>query len=281
VARKPVDLKQFRHAVAILKKQGLIQNVNAKRAQPFWVRQGQRLSDTVKKFDDVVSGKVSAVKLPPKKTKEYKKAGYQIVKDRVMVPHAVGETIKITPQKEIEVKHVSGVTRIKKAIPYQNLEQWLRDAARKPKLLDQEKAPKEYFAYKFKGYNSYQVYPNAETMLDDLINGSVSGLNLLDKAQHTTRKQQNEIYQDLEIVRVPRRDLWPYPERAAGERMKTSPEARKRYLKRIKGTPAGARLRERDAELHKAWRAKLHGKKLAEYKHKARKRAKKSRRKKG
>lgn len=261
MARKPVDLKQFRHAVAILKKQGLIQNVDAKRAQPFWVRQGQRLSDTVKKYDDVVSGKLTAVKLPEKKTSDYRKAGYQISKGRIMVPHAAGETVKITPKKEIEIKHPSGMSRVKKAIPYQNLEQWLRDAKNNPELLDAEKGDKEYFAYKFQGYNSYLPYPNAETMLDDLVNGSVSGLNMMDKARHSTHKQQNELYQDLEIITIPRRGLWKYPKFDARGKMDPAEKASR-------------------AKKHQEWRRSLSGVRLAEYKRKARKRAKKSRDKK-
>jgi hypothetical protein len=279
VPKKTVNIKQFRHAVSILKKQGLISDIDASKAQPWMVRGGQRLTDTIKKYDDVVSGKTTAVKLPEKKTAEYRKAGYQISKGRVMVPHAAGETVKITPKKEIEVKHPSGITRVKKAIPFQNLEQWLRDNLRRPDILNSTKAPKEYFAYKFKGYNSYQVYPDAYGMLDDLVNGSVSGLNLMDKAQHSTRKQQNELYQDLEIVTVPRREVWtptPGVRVNAPERMATSKAARKRYLERVKGTAVGQRIREANKQRQKEWRDKLSGRKLEQYKKKGRKRAKKS-----
>ena len=99
--------------------------------------------------------------------------------------------------------------------------------------------------------------------------------NLMDKADESTRKQQNEIYQNLTLFAVPSQSSWPL--RDIGKRSPLTPEARRKYRKRIKHTLVGQRARDRDAKAKLEYRKKLKGAKLVEYKTKAKKRAKKSR----
>lgn len=277
--KKPVDLKEFRHAISLLKKAGLVRNIDARSAQPSYIRQGNRLGDLVKKYDDVISGKMAPVSLPAAKVKEYRAAGYEIKKgpDKkpvVLIPKSKAEKVTVTKTGDVEVKHPSGISRIKQAVPYHNLPQWLKAMEADHKRIDRMKSSKEFFGYKFFGYNSYALYRDIRLLIDDLVNGSASGLNIMEKAQQSTRKQQNEIYQNLEIVRVPTPQSWPEP---AMKRGKTSPAARKRYRQRIKGTRVGERAKAADAAAHKKWRAELTPKELKAYKQAAKKRAKKSR----
>ena len=71
----PAELKKFRHGISILKKKGIVSNVDARTARPEMIRGGKTLLEQSRKFDDVISGKAEAVKLPQKKLREYKKAG--------------------------------------------------------------------------------------------------------------------------------------------------------------------------------------------------------------
>jgi hypothetical protein len=273
LAKTKVDIRAFRHQVKILKDKGLIHNIDARSAQPYYVRQGKQLKDWIKEYDDVLSGKVEPVKLTPTKTKEYKRAGYEVKRGFTMVPKGATEKVKVTKEGEIEIKHPSGFKRIKYAVPFHNLSQWAKDMKKKWQELDKTKPAKAYWAYKFYGHNSYVPYSDLELLLDDLMNGSESGLNFTEKARHETHKQQNEDYQNLEFFIVPNYRAYPEP---PNRRIKTTPAARKRYRQRIKNTAVGERARQRDAEAHRVWRAKLKGKKLAEYKKEGRKRAKKS-----
>lgn len=279
MARKqPVDIKEFRHGIALLKKAGLVRNIDARSAQPYFIRQGNRLSDLIKKYDDVISGKMTPVSLSSKKVKEYRDAGYEVrkgpdKKPLVMIPKSKTEKVSVTKTGDVEVKHPSGISRIKQAVPFHNLPQWLRGMEADYKRIDRMKSSKEFFGYKYFGFNSYALYRDIRLLIDDLVNGSASGLNLMDKARESTRKQQNEIYQNLEIVRVPTNRAWKEPEMKHG---KTTAAARKRYRQRIKGKLVGERAKAADAEQHRKWRAELSPAEKKKYKEAARKRAAKS-----
>jgi hypothetical protein len=272
----PAELKTFRHNVAILNKKGVLSGTDARKAKPFWVRQGKRLDKLVESYDDVTSGKAEAVKVDAKQLRQYKKSGYETRKGRVIIPHAATERVSVTPKGHIKVKESkSGIKRIEIPIPFHNLEQWVRDGKKQGEQLDSLKGGRPYWAYKFHGHNSYATYTRLDILFDELSVGTASGLNLMDMAEQSTRKQQNEIYQNLTLFAVPSRDAWAH--RNISERSATTSASRKRRRKRIKNTELGVRARARDNEAHKQWRLKLKGSKLNEYKRKAKARAKKSR----
>lgn len=277
----PSELKAFRHQVAILKKKGLISKTDARSAQPYWLRGGKRLDKTVADYDDVLSGKADAVKVEPKQLRQYRKAGYETIKDRVIIPHSATEKASITPKGVIKIRESkSGIQRVEIPIPYHNLEQFVRDGIAQGESLNSLKGGgKRYWAYKFFGHNSYATYSDLDLLFQELADGTASGLNLMDKASESTYKQQNEIYQNLTLFSVPGTGQNSWPRRTDFKPPKASAGARKRYRKRIKNTVMGVRSRQRDAQAHKDWRARLKGKKLNEYKRKAKNRAKKSRKK--
>lgn len=273
---KPVDIRAFRSQVKILKDKGLIHNIDARSAQPYYVRQGKQLKDWIKEYDDVLSGKVEPVKLSKEKTKEYKRAGYQVKRDFVMVPKGATEKVKVTKGGEIEITHPSGFKRVKYAVPFHNLAQWAKDTKKQWETLDKQKSARAHWGFKFYGHNSYKTYEDLELLLDDLLEGTPSGTNFTERSHTENRKQQFEDFQHLELIVVPNPKTWPEP---TSKRSQTTPAARKRYRQRIKNTSVGERARARDAEAHRKWRAKLKGKKKAEYKKDALKRAKKSNKK--
>lgn len=278
-ARSKFDLQKFRHAVSILKKKGLIKNVDARTAQPFFIRQGKTLKETVKKFDDVVSGKVEPVSLPPEKVKKYKQAGYETYTphkgdiNKVLVPKSATETVSVTKDKEIQIKEKTGITRIKKAVPFKSLTQWLQDMQKDRLRINAMKRRNEWFGYKIAGNTSWTLYRTIEQMIEDLVNGTMSSHGTPIAERYPTRKSGEEFFEALEIVRVPRPEAWPNP-----PAMRRIPFT-KRGPKKVKGPLAIERERAKKADAMRKWRAGLKGKKLKEYKKDAAKRAKRWRKK--
>jgi hypothetical protein len=271
----PAERKKFRSAVAILKKKGIVSNIDARSARPDMIRDGKTLAEQVKTFDDVISDKAEAIKLPQSKLREYKKAGYETIQGRVIVPKLRGDKVTVK-NGEIKIKEKSGIERVKKAVPYQNLEQWLGAMENNQLRINAMKRKNEWFAYKIKDNRSWRTYRTIGQLLDDLRNGSVSGLNLSEKFRHESVKNQNEFFEAFEIVRVPTAESWIHtrPER---QRSPQSKRARKAWLKRTANTEKGEERRRQHAERQREYRANMKGKKLNDYKKKAIKRAKKSR----
>lgn len=275
----PAELKQFRHKVAELKKKGLISKTDARSAKPSWIRQGKRLDRLVADFDDVLSGKAAAISVSDKDTRLYKKAGYEVKHGRVIIPHTATERVTLSHKGHIKIRDsVSGIRRIEIPIPFHNLKQFVEDGIKQGEMLDTLKGQRAYWAYKFFGHNSYATYTHLDLLFSELSEGTASGLNLMDMARQETRQQQNEIYQNLTFFAVPSQTSWT---RREDFRTHSNPEARKRRRERNKGTAIGERAARHNAERQQKHREKLTGKKLAEYKRKARARAAKSGKRKG
>jgi hypothetical protein len=284
------DLRKFRAAVSKLKAQGIIKNVDARKAQPFWIRQerpgvkssAKPLSEIVDKWDAVVSNKAAVVHLPPEKLKQYKKVGYEITKDAggaVVVPKL--KTDRVTVEKgEIKIVAKGGVETIKKAVPFHDLEQWLRQMKEQGGRLDMMKRKNEWWGYTFAGsHGDAHLYSNIEFLFEDLINGTTSGLT---PEKFTTYKMQHEYYDDLVIVRVPHSGTWS--ESPASLRRSTGHGGRgwtnkghREYIKRIRKTRIkGDKLRAVEAERKRRWRASLSPAEKEKYLRNGRKRSKKA-----
>jgi hypothetical protein len=261
----PSELKAFRSKVSTLKKAGLVWNIDARRATPSTIRQGHVLADTIKKYDDVISGKVTPVSLPPEKIKAYRAAKYSTTKVSgktfVLVPHSATEKVKVSKEGEVEIVHPSGFRKIKQMVPYKSIPQWLQDFKRSHKKIDATKSSQMRFAYTFYGNaGAASTFESAEHLAEALIEGSVSGLNLMEKAREATHKQQNEYYRELNIFIVPRPHMTPEP---AGRRSgRRSAAARKKWRKKIANTEKGERMRKQAREREAKKRASLSRKEL-------------------
>ena len=270
------ELKAFRSKIAQLKKQGLISKTDARSAQPYWVRKGptgatKRLDTWVKEWDDVLSKKAAAVKVPDKQLREYRKSGYETKQGRVIIPHKATEKVKVTKSGTIKVKE-SKISRTEIPVKFHNLEEWIQN--KKLEALSQRNKGHEFWAYKFYGHNSYATFDSLDSLFDLLVEGTGSGLNISDKFRESTRKQQNELYQNLTLFNIPTRGSWV--RRDIGARPKTSAAARKRYRIRIRGTMYEERALARDAEAHRNWRARMSKAEKKKYNKKGAARAKKS-----
>lgn len=242
------------------------------------IRQGKSLSETVKRYDDIVSDKVSPVALPKEKLKEYKKAGYTTTKapggkTYVLVPKTASEKVSVSKKGEIVIEHPSGLKRIKHAVPFKNLPQWLSDMRDNSTEVDALKNDKQWFFYQFYGSNSHSVYDDIDLLLDDLENGSVSGPAIAD-TDDLTYSEGREVFQNLEIATWPKARPYPQPQRKPGKASKTS---RRKTRKRPKNAATTERERAANAQRQREYRARLKGKDLKEYQSEAKKRARKSR----
>lgn len=276
------NLKDFRHRVAVLKKQGLLpaktsrgNKLDARSAYPSWKVKGKSLSSIVKKYDDIASEKSTAVKVPRKTLIAYKKAGYETAAGRVIMPHSATERA-VRRGNDIVIKSKSGIERVQIPIPFHRLEQWLTDIQKDKKRINRMKRRNEYFGFKFFGNNSSEIHSDIGHLIEQLQTYSAV-------TNAVSRMKQQEIYKNIEIVRISRSSSWVFPsERRRIASKKYRRAASERFRKRLKRKPAAVRAQYRSANAArvKAWRDRLKGSNKKKYKEQAKKRAKRSRKKK-
>jgi len=274
------NLRNFRKRVSVLKKQGLIPDrtargskIDARSADPrYKLKGGKTLGSLVNKFDDVATGKATALKVSKEQVSRFKKAGYETTGGKVIVPHSATE--KATVERgEVVIKSRSGIERIQIPIPFQNLTQYLNDIQKDKARINAMKRRNEYFGFKFFGNNSSALYQDIGHAIEDLARYSAV-------AAANTRIKQQEIYRNLEIVRVARSANWVFPsERRRMMSKKFNRERMRKFRAKLKRKPEAIQNQYRDnaAERNRKYRARLRNGRLKAYKLKARKRAKKSR----
>lgn len=185
------DLKSFRHSIAVLKRAGLVsRELDARSVKP-----NARLRKLVDKYDDVLSGKAEAIKLPPSRTRKFEKLDYEVAKprglpQRVIVPKSAGEKITIK-NGEISVSRKVGKKRItRKIVPveYHNLEQYLDDVSEEPD------EPDKWYAIRVYGGRT-NVYRDKKLLIEE-----VSKYKSFQSAFKMRPKDQMDFYQHLEII---------------------------------------------------------------------------------
>lgn len=279
------DLRKFRTSVAILKKQGLISDtlangrkLDARSAYPSWKVKGKRLDTLIRKYDDVVSGKATAVKVSPAKAKAYAKtAGYERTGERVLVPHSRDESARANRMGEIVIRNKNGLERVQLPVEYHNLAQYLQGIKTDSKRIDRMKGRNEYWGFRFFGNNSSEIFRNIDMLVD-----FVSRYN--DVLAAKGRKKQQEVYRNLEIIKISDFNKWTFP----SERKKESSKAynrkqAKKWRESLKSKPLKVQkaAREANAQKQRDYRARLKNnpKQAKAYKTAAKKRAAKSRKK--
>jgi len=270
------NLREFRRAVSVLKKQGLLsgkttsgQKIDARSALPNWKVKGKKLSTLVKKYDDVVSGKATAVKVPPKTLAKFRKTGFETANKRVLVPHSKSEIAKFKGG-EVSISNPSGIERVQIPVEYHNLQQYLRDLRKNKALINKMKRNNEYFGIRFFGGQRAMFYGNIEFLLDDLERYE-------DIQKVTNKAQQAEIYQNLEIIRMNKAATRHVESSLRERKKKMSKEYNRRNQKRLrqrrKERPSLQRkFNERKREADKRYRQNLKGPRLAHYRKESKRR---------
>src|SRR5271155_3119765 len=170
-----MDLRKFRHSVSVLKTQGLLPArassglpLDARSVTPKWKINGKTLGSIVKKYDDVASGKATAIVVPSAKYKALKKAGFETAPGlRVIVPHSATEKAKFVAG-EVTITNKSGIQRIQIPVEYHNLNQYLRDIKANATIINRMKANNEYFGIRFFGGQRANFYADIESLIEDL-----------------------------------------------------------------------------------------------------------------
>jgi len=278
------NLREFRRAVSVLKKQGLIsgktssgQKIDARSALPNWKVKGKKLSTLVKKYDDVVSGKATAIKVPPATLSKFRKTGFETANKRIIVPHTKSEIAKFKGG-EIAISNVSGIERVQIPVEYHNLKQYLQDIRKNKVLINRMKRKSEYFGIRLFGGQRAVFYSDISILLDDLERYE-------DIEKITSKAKQAEIYQNLEIIRMNKPGT-QFVEHNVRERKKKMSAAynrkhAKRQRERINQRPRLKKLyNERAAQRMREYRARMKGPRLAHYRKQGKLRAKKSKLKK-
>jgi hypothetical protein len=276
-------IREFRHAVSVLKKQGLItgstqsgQKIDARSALPGWKIKGKRLDTLVKKYDDVVSGKATAVKVPPKQLQQFRKTGFETANNRVLVPHTKTETARFRAG-QVAITNKTGIERIQIPVEFHNLKQYLTDIKKNAKVINRMKRNNEYFGIRFYGGQRAHFYSDISSLMADLENyESIT--------QAKGKAKQLEIYQNLEIIKLTQHAAERTEQELHERRKAMSKEYNRRHAKRVyrrmkrKGAGVMDEYRRRKAANEKARRDRMKAtqpKKYQEYLKAGRKRGKK------
>lgn len=262
--------RDFRRAVSVLKKQGLLpakisarKKLDARSVTPNTKIKGKKLSTIVEKYDDVVSGKATAVSVPPATLKKFRKVGFETANKKVIVPHAANEVARFRGG-EIRIKNKSGIERVEIPVEFHNLHQYLTDIKKNAKLINKMKHRNEYFGIRFFGGQRANFYSSIEQLIEDL--GRYQDIQRV-----TGKAKQSEIYRNLEIIKLTSTAA-ERTERNIRERKTKMTAAynrrhRKRTYQKIKKNAARrAHYLAMSAQASKDYRARLKGQKLADYK---------------
>lgn len=279
--------REFRHSVSVLKKQGLLPAktdkgtpLDARSALPAWKVKGKRLDTWVKKYDDVVSGKATAVKVPQKSLQQFRKAGFETSQNRLIVPHSKTETAKFKAG-QVSIKNKSGIERVQIPVEYHNLKQYLSDIRKNARLINAMKKRNEYFGIRFYGGQRAHFYSDILSLMEDLEN-----YETIEEGYRKSKPKQAEIYQNLEIIKLNYSGALGVEKELAERKQIMTKEYNRRHAKRVyerrKGKPgvlAAYRARRAESERERRARIKKNPATDAHYKKEARKRAAKSYRK--
>lgn len=165
--RAKVDLRKFRSQVAALKRAGLIDpKTDARKAKPT-----PALSRAISRYDDVLSGKATAVKVKPSTARRYRKAGWETARgNRVIQGHLAGQKVRIdeslppgAPESIKIVNPISGIERVMLPVGPDETAQFLQD---NPEIVESLKTGRQRWGFTVDGYPSITTFPSLERLLD-------------------------------------------------------------------------------------------------------------------
>ena len=274
------SLKKLRSSVAYLKRRGLLPSIkeggpDARRITTKTKYNGRTLRSIVERYDDVVSRKAVPVKVPRSELRRMQKAGYDTSKGFVLYPVSATQTAYARGGR-IHVRNKTGMVRIQFPVPLHQLDDYMRDD-KAMREFDGNKGKNDYWGMKI--YNgSTNVYANLSQLLD-----AMRHYNTIATAIDSNSKpKQQEVYQNLELVRIADPEKWEFPGSQRQTRSRASSRrAAKSYRDKMKKAPISKQLEflDKQAERQREYRARLKGDAKKQYKKDAKKRAKESRKK--
>lgn len=151
---KKTDLAKFRKKIQALKKQGLVTARPVNRIYP-GTKEGAKLKREIQKYDDILSGKATAVKVPRSKLQSLKRSvsGAEVHHGKLIVPHNLGERAYYDKKHGgIGVDLGPGVTEVN--IPARTGPAFAKQLDELPDLGDTN----EFYGFKFFGHDGIQYF---------------------------------------------------------------------------------------------------------------------------
>lgn len=266
------SIRAFRAAVAKLKRKGLIDpSVDARSAKPT-----RSLEKKVNELQHVLNGDAVAVKLSRDETRKKKEQGYRIVKPkgqpaRVIIPTYEGEKVNVSHGR-LTVRHKSGVNEIDIDVDVNNPESLRRWAAKNKRRIDSMKRNGEAFAFKLRGYNSWDTYGSIDRLVEHLLK-----YDIFQKTRDEGGWFEDGI-EALQILKIEHKYDWSHGTSSARKRL-PRPNKYQQQKRKLKKAPKYIRElhKEQAAERSKQFRSNMTEAQKAKYKAEAKKRAAKSR----
>lgn len=268
---KKTAIRAFRSAIAELKRKGLIDPaIDARSVKPT-----RSFEKKISTFRHVLNKDAVSVKLSKEETRKKKQQGFKVVKvkgqaPRVIIPKYEGEKITVTHGR-LMVRHRSGVDEIDIDVDVNNPESLRRWARNNKARIAAMKKNGEAFAFKLKGYNSWDTYGSIDKLIDRLLQYDIF-------QPPPGNAYFEEGIEALQIVKINQKYGWhsgtsksrpPRINKYAREKARSKRQPK--YIQDYKKQESARRSAE--------YRASLKGDKLEAYKEGSRKRSKKSRKK--
>ena len=161
------DLREYRKQVAALKRAGLVSaSVDARKVKPT-----AALTRAINRYDDVLSGKASAVKVKPSTARAYRKIGHETAGgNRVIIGHLLGERARIderlppTAPEAVKTYHPKkGIERVHLPVGPDQVEQYL---AENPDVIESMKKGRQRWGFTIGGYPSIRTFPSLEMSVE-------------------------------------------------------------------------------------------------------------------
>lgn len=265
------SIRAFRAAVAKLKRKGLLDpSIDARSAKPT-----RSLEKKVNDLQHVINGDAVAVKLNREETRKKKEQGYRIVKPkgqpaRVIIPTYEDEKVSVSHGRLI-VRHKSGVNEIDIDVDVNNPESLRRWASRNKRRIDSMKKNGEAFAFKLRGYNSWDTYSSIDRLVEHLLK-----YDIFQKTRDEGGWFEDGI-EALQILKIEHKYDWSHG--TGGRKRLPRPNKYQQQKRKLKKAPKYVQQlhREQAAERSRQFRANMTEAEKAQYKAEAKKRASKYR----
>lgn len=272
------NLRDFRHAVSVLKRKGLIsRSIDARSVKPT-----PALQKSLIKFKRVLTGEAVAVKLSPSETRKKKQQGYKISQAKgqprkVIIPVSSGDKVTVSHGR-LTTRLATGLKTVDIEPDVSNVSELEKWVAENTKRLNAMKRKGEFFGFKLKGYSSTQIYTNVAQLFDDLL-----GYDIFTEYAIKGEDETRNAIESVQIVSIHRRGDWRFGGHLAKPKGFGGTSQYAKIMQKFNRSPKviKTRIRHARAESAKAQRAKLKQDpaKYEAYKAAARERAAKSKKK--
>lgn len=160
-------LKDFRHAVSLAKKKGLVsKRVDARKQKPTRYMRAKMAS-----LADVFGGTSVGVKVAPKMAREYRQAGFKVFNNRVVVAKSPGEIASVKRERPLMRRKLGpGIYEERLVLPITptSIEEIMSDVEGNQAKYDALKDPSEVFAFKLFGRNSLSTFEDFGLLIEYL-----------------------------------------------------------------------------------------------------------------